>query len=129
METTLQVLLSDEGTPAERLDELAGRLRRELLLLDVGDVVPLRTGKAPPGARGVGAAEIGALLVSLSQSTVSLATLVETVRAWRSRSRERPSVKIVIDGDVLEISEVSSDQAARAFELFADRHAVNGDRP
>jgi hypothetical protein len=129
MDTTLQVLLSDEEAPARRLDELANHLRRELLLLDVRDVVPLPAGKAPPGARGVGMAEIGALLVSLSQSTTALLTVIETVRAWRARSRERPTIKLVIDGDVLEISETSSDQAARAFELFVSRHSANGDQP
>ncbi len=129
MKTTMQVLLSDEKSTVGRLDELAHHLRRELLLLDVRDVVPLRTGKAPPGARGIDAAAIGALLVSLGQSTASLATIIEAIRSWRTRSRERPTIKLVIDGDVLEISETSSEQAARAFALFADRHAVNGERP
>lgn len=128
METSLRILLTEEEASAEQLAELAGRLRRELLQLDVDDVTPVRSTGAPPGARGWDTAQVGALLVILNQSATALGTVIGAVRRWRDRCRERPIIRLEIDGDVLEISETSPDLSARAFELFADRHAASGDR-
>ncbi|OOC57153.1 hypothetical protein NOSIN_11110 [Nocardiopsis sinuspersici] len=124
----MKVLLTEEETAADHLDEMAHQLRRELLQLDVHDVVPLRDGQTPPGARGWGMAEVGALLVTLNQSATALGTVIDVVRGWRARCRERPTIRLVIDGDVLEISEASPEQAARSFELFVGRHSGSGEQ-
>ena len=123
METSLRILLTEEEAPAEHLAELAGQLRRELLRLDVDDVTPMRSGEAPAGARGWDMTAAGALLVTLNQSTTALGTVVGAVRRWRERCRVQPAIRLEIDGDVLEISATSPEQATRAFELFASRHA------
>ncbi|WP_304455388.1 hypothetical protein [Nocardiopsis sp. YSL2] len=128
METSLQILLTEEEAPAEELEALAGQLRRELLQLDVDDVTPVRSEGAPPGARGWDMAQVGALLVILNQSVTALGTVVGAIRRWRDRCRARPTIRLEIDGDVLEISDTSPEQSARAFELFADRHVTTGDR-
>ncbi|GAB2503592.1 effector-associated constant component EACC1 [Nocardiopsis aegyptia] len=129
METSLQILLTEEEASAEQIEELSGRLRRELLQLDVDDVTPVRSAGAPLGARGWDMAQVGALLVIMNQSVTALGAVVGAVRRWRDRCRERPTIRLEIDGDVLEISETSPELTARAFELFVDRHSPAGDRP
>ncbi|GHC87093.1 hypothetical protein GCM10007079_30880 [Nocardiopsis terrae] len=128
MDTSLKVLLTDEGTSADHLDEMTRQLRRELLQLDVHDVAPQRGGQAPPGSRGWDMAETGALLVTLNQSATALGRVIDVVRRWRARCRERPTIRLVIDGDVLEISDASPEQAARSFDLFVGRHSGNGEQ-
>ncbi|WP_433700929.1 hypothetical protein [Nocardiopsis sp. CA-288880] len=126
MDTLLRVLVTEEGSPPDRVDEMTRQLRRELLQLDVDDVAPARGGEAPPGTRAWSVAETGALLVTMGQSATALRAVVDAVRNWRARCRERPAIRLVIDGDVLEISEATPDQAARSFKLFADRHSSDG---
>ena len=76
----------EEGADAERLAVLAGYLRAELLQLNVEDVTAPQAGEAPPGARVVGVAAIGALLVTLGQSAEGLRSVVSVIRrlaaAW-----------------------------------------------
>ncbi|WP_159943215.1 MULTISPECIES: hypothetical protein [unclassified Nocardiopsis] len=124
MSTPLEVFLSEEEADAERLDETTGRLRRELLELDVEDVCPLRGAAPPPGARAFGVVEAGALLVTLGQSAAALRQVIEAIRDWRNRSRTRPTIRLVIDGDVLEISDASPEHVSGSFELFVARHTT-----
>jgi hypothetical protein len=126
METSLRILLTEEEAPTEHLEELAAQLRRELLQLDVDEVSPVKSAHAPPGSRGWDMAQVGALLVTLNQSAAALGTVVGAVRRWRDRCRVRPTIRLEIDGDVLEIAETSPEQSARAFQLFADRHSAIG---
>jgi hypothetical protein len=128
VDTSLRVLLADESTSADHLDEMTRQLRRELLQLDVHDVAPQQGGQAPPGARGLGIEETGALLVTLNQSVTALSAVIDVIRGWRARSRERPTIRLVIDGDVLEISEASHEQVAQSFDLFVDRHSGGGEQ-
>ncbi|MDN3295076.1 hypothetical protein QWM81_13635 [Streptomyces ficellus] len=125
MEKSLQIHLSDEEADPDRLHEMTEYLRQDLLQLDVDDVTPLSSGDVPPDARAMGVVEIGALLVSLGQSATVLRQVVVTVHNWWSRCREsRPSMRLTMDGDVLEISEATPDQVANAFELFITRHSA-----
>ncbi|WP_173019671.1 hypothetical protein [Streptomyces alkaliphilus] len=122
MNTSLQVFLYEEEAEADQLDRMTGSLREELLELEVDDVVPLDDAEPPPGARSGTVASLGALLVTLTQSTTGLRQLIDTIREWRERHRVRPSIRLMIDGDVLEISEASTHHVSDAFELFIQRH-------
>ncbi|WP_405720538.1 hypothetical protein OG607_08120 [Streptomyces sp. NBC_01537] len=125
MEDRLQIHLSDDGSDPARLDLLTGYLRQELLQLDVEDVSAVPAGEAPPGARSLGVVEIGGLLVTLGSSVTALREVVSVLQSWWSRCREsRPSLRLTLDGDVLEISEASQGQVTDAFELFVHRHAT-----
>ena len=85
MDLELRLQISEEGADAERLATLTGYLRAELLQLDVEDVTAPQAGEAPPGARVVGVAAVGALLVALGQSAEGLRSVVSAIRAWLRR--------------------------------------------
>ncbi|MFH8798620.1 hypothetical protein ACH4F6_03305 [Streptomyces sp. NPDC017936] len=127
MENQLLILLSEEGAEAERVAQLTGYLREELLDLDVDDVRAVPGGQAPPGTRAVDVTQIGSLLVALGGSATALNQVVTVLRGWLGRCRdERPSLRLTLDDDVLEISEASDEQVTEAFDLFVSRHAPAG---
>ncbi|MEU0668729.1 hypothetical protein ABZ508_27015 [Streptomyces lavendulocolor] len=127
MEKQLQIHLFEEGTDPARIDRMTGNLRRELLQLEVDDVEALPAEEVPAGARAFGAMEIGALLVTLGQSATAVRQVAAVLHGWWSRFQEaRPSMRLTMDGDVLEISEASPDQVTEAFEAFIAKHSTVG---
>lgn len=125
MDDEVRLEISEDGADAERLDELIGFLRQELLHLDVEDVTPLRTGEAPPGTRGLELAAVGGLLVSLGSAADGLRAVVLAVRRWLGRGGEtRRTVRLEIGGDSLELSGATSADQQRLIDLFISRHAA-----
>lgn len=108
---------------AEELDELVGQLRRELLELDVESVDRARGGPAPKGARAVDVLALGTLLVSVVDPAAVLPAVVAAVEAWL-RGRGQRSVKLELDGDVLEVAGLSSRDQRRLIDGWLARHAV-----
>ena len=120
----ISLSLAEQGADDERLDALTGYLREDLLQLDIDDVQRVAAGEAPPGSRAIDVAALGALVVTLGSTATGLKDVVATVRGWLSRGGGvRRTVKIEIDGDVLELSEVSAAEQDRLVSLFVDRHA------
>jgi hypothetical protein len=119
----LSLLLEEDGADPERVDQLTGHLRRELAQLDVERVRPLPAGEAPAGTRGLDATAVGGLLVTIGQSATGLAAVVTAIRSWLSRS-PAPSrtVRLELDGDVLELSQASQEEQDRLVQLFLSRH-------
>lgn len=123
----LRVRLAEDGADAERLDALTGYLRRELLQLDVEDVTPMRGDDAPPGARAFDVVAVGGLLVTLGRSAEGQQAVVSAVRNWLARGAgPRRTVRLEIDGDVLELSEATAADQDRLIEVFVGRHAAGG---
>jgi hypothetical protein len=121
----LHVQLSEEGADAERIDALTGYLRGELLQLDVEDVSALRAGAPPPGARGLDAAAIGGLLVTLGGSADGLRLVVNAISKWLRRGDGAGRrVRLELDGDALELSEASAADQERLIGVFVGRHAT-----
>jgi hypothetical protein len=117
--------LAEAGADAERLAELAGFLRQELLSLDVEDVTTLRTGEPPPGARAFDVIAVGGLLVTLGRSVGGLQAVVSAVRKWLGRGEGAPrTVRLEIAGDVLELSGATAADQQRLVELFVARHGT-----
>jgi hypothetical protein len=114
----------DRDADAEELDDETRRLRRRLLELDVESVEPASQGPPPPGTRAVDAAAIGTLLVSLATTAPALASLVTTLRGWVGGKSGR-SIKLVVGGDTLEISDASREEQDRLIEAWIARHAGN----
>ncbi|WP_157852712.1 hypothetical protein RFN58_41585 [Streptomyces iakyrus] len=130
MENELRILLTEEDAEAERIAELTGYLRQELLDLDVDDVTALPGGEVPPGARAVDVTQIGALLVTLGSSATALNQVMTVIRSWLGRRHDtRPSLHLRMGDDVLEVSEATDDQVAEAFEIFIRRHSPAGAEP
>ena len=130
MDLELHLQISEEGADAERLAALTGYLRAELLQLDVENVTAPQAGEAPPGARGVDVAAVGALLVALGQSADGLRAVVSAIRAWLRRGEGTwRTVRLELGGDALELSQASAADQERLIELFVSRHATGEGGP
>ena len=130
MDKELHLQISEEGADAQRLATLTGNLRTELLHLDVENVTAPHAGEAPPGARAVDVATVGAVLVALGQSIEGLRSVVSVIRGWLRRGEGiRRTVRLELDGDVLELSQANTADQERLIELFLKRHATAEGRP
>ena len=119
--TTLGIQVAvGPGADAEEIAEATLQLRRELLDLDVEAVELPRAGQPPPGTRAVELAALGALLVTVTQSPL-LTPVVAAVRSWLAGSPQR-SIKLELDGDVLELSGLSSNEQRRLTDEWLRRH-------
>jgi hypothetical protein len=117
----LEVQLAIEAdAPAEELDELTVALRRQLLELDVDAVDHLPAEDPPPGARAADSVAVGSLLVTLGPTAVG--GVIGTIRTWLSRDRGR-SAKLQFGDDVIELSDVSSEQQEKLVAAFLARNA------
>lgn len=119
----LRVHLAERGADAERLDQVTGYLRQDLLQLDVQAVTALRAGPPPEGSRALDVATVGGLLVTLGQSTTALQTIVTAIRSWLHRGTPvQRAVRVEIDGDVLELADASTEDQDELIALFISRH-------
>ncbi|WP_409490105.1 hypothetical protein [Amycolatopsis sp. cmx-11-12] len=126
MTSAVRVQLGEDGADAERVDQLTGYLRSELIDRGVADVKALPAGPAPPGSRTFDVATVGGLLVTLGQSADGLRSVVAAVREWLSRGgRVKRTVRLEIDGDVLELSEASVTDQDKLVDLFVSRHSAS----
>jgi hypothetical protein len=116
----IQLDVRPEADPEEVADA-ALRLRRELLDLDVEAVEMPATGELPPGARGaVDRTALGALVVTVATAQM-LGPIVAAIRSWLAGSPQR-SIKLELDGDVLELTELSSEDQRRLADEWVRRH-------
>ena len=118
----LTIRIAEDGAGAERADALIGYLRDELHQLRVADVTRAPDGAVPPGPRGVDVAAAGALLVTLGGAATGLTDILTAVRAWLPRGGAPRTVRVEMDGDVLELTGASTAQQDALAELFARRH-------
>jgi hypothetical protein len=107
---------------AAELDELAGQLREQLLELNVERADRASAGQPPPGARAGEVLVAGALTVLLAPSSELLTALVDLVRSWISRDSGR-SVKLELDGDVLEVTGITRSDQRELIKTWIDRHS------
>jgi hypothetical protein len=121
----VHLALDEHGADAERLDQLTRLLAEELRQLDVQDV-SRTTGPAPAGTRALDAVTLNTLAVTLLGSG-GLTALVTAARAWLGRGQQSPrSVRLEVDGDVLELSGASDAEQDRLVSLFLSRHPAGG---
>ena len=117
-------LQAGPDTDVEELAQLAGRLRAELLDLDVNAVRQPARGEAPEDAKGAGLLAAAELVVGLVASPEVLASItIGEIRSWLGRNRAR-SVKLTLGGDALEVSGVTSDEQERLINLWISRHGT-----
>jgi hypothetical protein len=118
----LVVLEPEAGADAEEADRLGRQLRQELRELDVDAVTPVPAGAAPAGAKGVDAASVTELLVTLSASGGVFVTVVATVKDWLARRGAGHRITMTIDGDTLRLDGASPAERAQLVETFVRRH-------
>ena len=118
-EDILVELFEDDADP-EQVDAATLAVRRELLELDVDDVVPATAGPAPEGTRGLDVAALGALLVQAGGAAHAVASVVTVLRGWlkRSPSQAHRSVRITVGGQSIELSEATQAQQQQLVDHF-----------
>lgn len=121
-QTRLRVQVDAQDAEPEEIAELTRNLRSELLELDVDAAELAAGGDAPPGTKSVDAIALGGLIVSLANASGLLASVVDAIKSWVSGHGPR-SVKLELDGDVLEVSGISSRRQDQLIKLWLDRHA------
>ena len=124
--TTTDVVLAidEQGSDDERLEELALQLRQELLQLDaVRSVEPLRSGEAPEGSRSALAAVAGSLVAGLTGGNVP--AVIGLVLNWLRSAGSQRTVRLEVDGDVLELHGVSSEVQEKLVDDWLSRHPAS----
>lgn len=116
------VVVADTESDDEEADRLARRLRSELAELDTESVTMATGGEAPPGAKGVDAATVGAIVVALSASGGVFPTMIETIRDWLGRQSGRHRVAVTIDGDTIELQSATAAQQRALVDAYVQRH-------
>ncbi|MFF0342032.1 hypothetical protein [Kribbella sp. NPDC004875] len=109
---------ADEG----QLETLALLLRQELLLLDVRAVEPYQDGDAPEGSKGGLAAVAGLLSVSLAPGLQALGSVIVVIREWVRRGGSSRTVKLTVDGDVIELTGATGQMQQQLIDAFVRRH-------
>ena len=118
----LRLQVDDEGADPQELSDLTARLRDELLDLDLEAVERPRGGSPPPGTRAAEFVAVGTLLASFARPEL-LVGIVTAVRSWLGGSGQR-TVKLEMDGDLLELTGVSSKEQRRLTDEWLRRHAA-----
>jgi hypothetical protein len=118
----VRVDIRDSAATPERLDELTRLLRSELSAAGVRDIsVP--TTPAPAGSRAGTVEVLGALVLALPPSMQMLPAVLETMQQWLLTTGRRASVRVELDGDVLELKNAPRDVVLQAAKTWLDRHA------
>ena len=126
MTTDLVLAVSEAEADDPYLEELALRLRAELLQTDVDSVEPATSGEAPEGTRSALALLAGSLVASMT-SPGQIASVVGVVLGWlrNHRGQKERKVRIEIDGDVIEVTGAEDETEKRLVDSFIARHAAS----
>lgn len=123
MEGKRQLTLAIDGGPdadAREVSELTARLRKRLLELDVERVEPARSADVPAGSKPGDAITIGSLVITLAPA--ALTAVVGFLKDWLVNRPVR-GAKVTIDGDSIELTNVSTADLERLAAAFVERHA------
>jgi hypothetical protein len=104
----------DPDADEARVEELTAALARELRDANLA-VKPVRSGPAPPGARGGEMAELGTLMVTAATTPALVGALVATVRAWLGYQARR-ELEIVSGGKSVRITGPPTEAQKRIIE-------------
>lgn len=115
--TRVVITVEEPEGPARRGSDGTDELRRALEKLGGAATAPDR-----PQTRMIDPAAIGQIVVTLSGVAGGLGAVVETVRTWlQSRATQR-TVRMEVDGDVLEMTGLDDAAQQALIEGFLARH-------
>lgn len=110
------VVSGETDVDQEELAQLTAQLRRRILELDVDDVRTARSDEGmPEGAKTGELMAVGTLAVGLAPTV--LRPVLRLVETWM-QSRPVRTVKVDVDGRVLELGHASPEQQQRLVEAF-----------
>ena len=116
--TTVLVRLEPTDEPVRRGASPTEDLRRELERL--GEV---RAGAAgAPQTRAIDFATLGQIVVTVSGVAGGLVPVVEAVRGWLRARAESRTARLEIDGDVLVVTGLDSDEQQTLIDRWLERH-------
>ena len=111
-----------EDSDKRELTELGNRLRRDLGQTPATRIEAVSVGSAPTGSKGLEVLALGHFVVEISRSVPALRKVVAVLRDYVIRQPVR-SVKISLDGDVLEVTAASSEDQRRLIDAWIAQHA------
>jgi hypothetical protein len=123
--TEIVLTLAEDGADDERLDDLGRMLRAELKdLPEATSVDALTVGEAPPGTRGGLVAAAGALVVTAQPQVAAVIKIVSSLWEWLRRGDGgKRTIRLEVDGDVIELSGASSEMQEKLVEEWIARRA------
>ncbi|SFC54376.1 effector-associated constant component EACC1 [Streptomyces aidingensis] len=116
------------GLDAGETERLTGRLRAELLELEVASVETEPAGELPDGAGAGDPVTVGAVVVALGAGGGAFVGLVEMVRDWLGRQAARHRISLTVDGDTIELERASEEERRELISAYIHRHS-DGRRP
>jgi hypothetical protein len=116
----LQIVPLEDADDRE-VEELGHRLRSDLLTAPVTHVGSVSAGAAPEGSKGLEVLALGQFVVGLVRSVPGLRKVVGVLRDFVAGQPVR-SIKITLDGDVLEVTAVSGEDQRRLIDAWIARH-------
>jgi hypothetical protein len=123
--TEIVLTVAEDGADEERLDDLGRMLRAELRdLPEAASVDALTKGEAPPGTRGGLVAAAGALVVTAQPQVAAVVKVVTSLWEWLRRGGGgRRTIRLEVDGDVIELSGASNELQEKLVEDWIARRA------
>ena len=106
----------------EQLEVLTQQLREELIELDVEAVDFINVRERHPRVKSGDPFTWGMLVVTLAASGGVLTKLIDMLQSWLTRSDSR-SLSLEIDGDKLEVTDISSQKQQQLIEYWLSRHS------
>lgn len=121
-EIRLRVVVEELDADPAALDEAVRSLIQDVEHVPSARVEPDLAGVAPEGSRGLDAASVQAILVSVPALVVSVQSLLSVVRAWQRRRRglgtSSGGVTITFGEKSLELAAADEETTARLVEAW-----------
>lgn len=115
----VQLVFDAEDNDPEYVEQQLQYLIDELRGLDLASIDRAPQSPPPPGTRGTGALELGALVIGLGGSGALLPVVAGLVQDWLVRRRSG-TVRLKLGDDEIELT--SGEVQQRALEEFLRRH-------
>lgn len=117
------MLLEPEvGVEDDEREQLTRQLGAELDELHIESLTAVGGRPAPTGSKG--ADTWGDWLITLSASGGVFTSILATIQDWLNRNRGAHTVKVVLDGDSLELSAATTAEQAKIVRAFVRKHTT-----
>ncbi|HEX3590042.1 MAG TPA: hypothetical protein VHV74_10430 [Pseudonocardiaceae bacterium] len=118
------VLDPDPELDAEAGERLGRQLRDELGELDVDSIRNPIGERAPDRAKSADAATLTEIVLTMSAAGGVFPTALGILRDWLARHALRHRIKVIVDGDTLELDSASTEERQQLISDFVQRHRV-----